>query len=219
MTNSQAAAHESWLARCSPCTPAFSQSNLHDINHGRQPILLPWDMLVIKFLPQLPTHLTLVSWWAQPQQISTQALPIITTQPQQFNNKNLLYHINTFTTLLLLGKLADNQHLLHPRISPSFLLAYINTTHNDGSKYSAMVARDTDTFTTTMQPYLRQPHLSRGSHSFHRTITHGESQSILISSPQTAFSHISLFQPTPSPNPQPHPKGICSFNIDSNTSL
>ena len=40
MTKSHAAAHESWLVRCSPCTLAFSQNNLHDINHGRLPILL-----------------------------------------------------------------------------------------------------------------------------------------------------------------------------------
>ena len=27
MTNSQAANHESWLVRCSPCAPGFSPSN------------------------------------------------------------------------------------------------------------------------------------------------------------------------------------------------
>ena len=29
-----------WLVRCSPCAPEFNQSNPHDINHGKKPILL-----------------------------------------------------------------------------------------------------------------------------------------------------------------------------------
>ena len=40
VTNSQVATRESWLVRCSPRAPGFTRSNQHNINHGRQPILL-----------------------------------------------------------------------------------------------------------------------------------------------------------------------------------
>ena len=50
-----------------------------------------------------------------------------------------------------------------------------------------MVAIATGTFATSMQPYPSQPHLPRGTHSFHRTITHGESRRISTGPPQTAF--------------------------------
>ena len=55
MNNSQAAAHDSWPMRCSPCTSGFSQSNLHDINHGRYSILLPWGLLD-RHVPALDTY-------------------------------------------------------------------------------------------------------------------------------------------------------------------
>ena len=41
----QAETDESWLVRCSPSAMGFSRNNLHDIKHGRQPILLPWGTL------------------------------------------------------------------------------------------------------------------------------------------------------------------------------
>ena len=55
MTNSQAAIYESWLVKCSRLTPRFSRNNLHDINHGRYPILLPWGLPGCR-VPALATH-------------------------------------------------------------------------------------------------------------------------------------------------------------------
>ena len=60
--------------------------------------------LAFKFLSQLPTYLPQLSQLAQPQQISTQALPKITTQPQQSTNNNTLYRLHTFTLLLPLSR-------------------------------------------------------------------------------------------------------------------
>ena len=34
MTNSQAADHDNWLVRCSPCALGFSQSNYHNYIQG-----------------------------------------------------------------------------------------------------------------------------------------------------------------------------------------
>ena len=55
VNNSQAAAHESWLVRCSPPALGFGWSNPHDINCGRQPILLPW-WLPRRHVPTLATY-------------------------------------------------------------------------------------------------------------------------------------------------------------------
>ena len=60
----------------------------------------------VKFLPQLPTHLTPLSQWVYFQQISTQTLPTITIQPQQPNKNNPLHGPRTFTLLLALGRYA-----------------------------------------------------------------------------------------------------------------
>ena len=80
VTKSHAAAHESWLVRCSPCTLAFSQSNLHDINHGRWPILLHNYHSSIKVQQQEPapssTHFHFVA--------STRQIPSTCFNPESF---------------------------------------------------------------------------------------------------------------------------------------
>ena len=40
MTNSQAAEYDSWLVRCFPCAPGFSQSNQHNYIQGSGRIIL-----------------------------------------------------------------------------------------------------------------------------------------------------------------------------------
>ena len=44
MTNIQMSANKSWLVRYFLQSPRFSQSNQHDMNHARSPILLPWEL-------------------------------------------------------------------------------------------------------------------------------------------------------------------------------
>ena len=67
------------------------------------PFCFHWGFLAVKFLPQLPSHLTPLSQWAHLLQISTQTLPTINTQTQQLTN-NPLHHLHTFTLLLSLGR-------------------------------------------------------------------------------------------------------------------
>ena len=96
--------------------------------------------LAVMFLPQLPTHLTPLSHWAQPLQISTQALPRINSQPQQSTN-NLLHRLQTFTLLLPLGRYpapASLQNL------PFFFLGI--------HQHNPMVAIVSDTFATRCNP-------------------------------------------------------------------
>ena len=64
MTKSQAAIHLSSSYR-------FRRSNMHDINPGRQPFLLPWGLPSREVFPQLLTQLTPLPQRADLQQIST----------------------------------------------------------------------------------------------------------------------------------------------------
>ena len=55
MSNSHAAAHDSWLVRWSPQASGFSWSNPHDMNYERLPLLLPWG-LPCCHVPTLATY-------------------------------------------------------------------------------------------------------------------------------------------------------------------
>ena len=57
-------------------------------------------------------------------------------QLKQSTNKNLLHCLFTFTSLLPLGRYPAP---ISPHNLPLSFLTYINTTHKDGSKNSAMV--------------------------------------------------------------------------------
>ena len=135
------------------------------------PILLPWGLLVHQ-VPVLPTFVLNFAFpGSSSQQTSTQALPWITTQPQQSTDNNLLYCLHSFTLLLPLERYPVPAS---PQNFPSlFFEAYINTTRKNGSNNSAVVATATDTFVTSMQPYPTQPHLTRGTYLLIETVSIG----------------------------------------------
>ena len=60
-----------------------------------------------------------------------------------------------------------------PESTLLFFETFINTTRNDGSKNSKMVAIATDTSATSMQPYPSQPYLSRGIHLLIKAVSIG----------------------------------------------
>ena len=142
MSTSQAAAHESWLVRCSPHVPVLAT-----------------------FTPDqtLGKH----SQWANLQHISTQLLPRITAKGQQSTNKYPFHCPHTFISLLPVGTYlapASPQNLF-------FFQACINTTRKDSCKNSTMVAVLTDTFATSIQPYPSQLYLSKGTHLSIKTVS------------------------------------------------
>ena len=59
----------------------------------------------------------------------------------------------------------------NPKSPLLFFYAYINTTHNGGSKNSVMVVIAADTFATNTQLCPSQPHLSRGTHLLIKTVS------------------------------------------------
>ena len=164
VTRNQAATNESWLVRCSLALWDLAETICIILTMGGSPFCSHGGFLAVTFLPSLPTHLTPLSQWAQPLQISTQTPPRVNTQLQQSTN-NLLHRLHTFTLLLPLDR--------HPlSISPQnlpLLLFYacISTTHTE--------AIATDTFVTSMQPYPSQPNLSRGTHLLIKTVSIGSS--------------------------------------------
>ena len=145
-----------------------------------------------------------------------QALPRITTQPQQPNNKNSLHHLHTSTRQMI-------STCFTPESPLPFFEAYISTTRNDGSKNSKMVAIATDTSATSMQPYPSQPYLSRGIHLLIKAVSiglsHMESPTGFSQDPEMppqrlffCFKENSLFWKFFVPFFS-HPKGTCSFSI------
>ena len=117
VTNSQAASYENRLVRCSPRTPEFSRSNIHDTNHGRQPIQIPRGHPGCQ-VPALANH------------TSESAFPM-SPSPTNFHigsTKNIPLSHNSpltgacFTVPALLPSCfhqAGIQHLLHPQNIPS----------------------------------------------------------------------------------------------------
>ena len=123
------------------------------------PFCFHWDSLAVKFLRQLPSHLTLLSKWAQLLQISTQTLPKINIAAPSSH-----FHLVASTRQIPSTCFTQESPLL-------LFQAHISTTHKDSSKNSAMVTIATDTFATSMQLYPRQPHLSRGTDLLMKTIS------------------------------------------------
>ena len=143
----------------------------------------------IEFPPSLPTHLTPLSQWAQPLQISTQAPPSANTQLQQStNNPHHCLHFH------LVASTRQIPTIYFTPESPLLLFyACIRTTHKDGSKNSAMVEIATDTFAKSMQPYPSQPHLSGGTHILIKTVSKGLSHVSPLSTVELLLSVSSPF--------------------------
>ena len=136
--------------RCSLHTPVFSQNNQHDINDERWTILFQRG-LPRHHVPPLGTHTLIpLSQAVDLRQISTQALPRITTQPQQSTNKNPVHCCHNFTLLLPRVRYPVTAS---PQNLPSFFPAHMNTTRKNSFKNSGMVARRKQPYS---QPLFRK---------------------------------------------------------------
>ena len=103
MTNSQAATHEIWLVRCSHPALGFSQNNVHDINHGRYPILLPWGLPGF----QVPVPAAYIPASAVPVSPTPTDFHTSTTKndhPTTTVHQQQHYRLHTFTLLLPLSR-------------------------------------------------------------------------------------------------------------------
>ena len=112
----------------------ISRNNLHDINHGRQPIPLSYG-LPDSQVATLTTHTSNAPFPV--------TLPLPATLVNQHNSSPLLPHF-----ILLAPSIMGIQRLFHTRISPPFFQVYNNTTCENGSNNSIMVAQ-------LRQPYSR----------------------------------------------------------------
>ena len=173
VTNSQAAIHESCLVRSSSLALRCSRNDLHDINYGRQLILLSQG-LSHRQVPARATHTpdsaSLVS--PSPTDFHTGTIkkyhPVITVYQQEPDPSSLHFHLVAFTRQIRSTCFTPESPLL-------FSLSIHQCNPLNGSKNSAMVAVATNTFATSMPPYPSQPHVSRGTHLLIKTVYMGPS--------------------------------------------